>query len=116
MAVSQSQTPEILEQGWPGFFRNHILDQLSVEKLALLFPSDQGRPTKELNTVLGALALQQTYDLTDRETCEQLALNLQWHYALDLYEESDEAKYICPKTLWNMRILGHRAETGKRSV
>ena len=96
---------EILEQGWPGFFHNHILDELPVEKLALLFPSDQGRPTKELNTVLGALSLQQTFDLTDREACEQLAFNLQWHYALDLYEESDEAKYICPKTLWTMRIL-----------
>ena len=95
----------ILEQGWPGFFRNHILDQLPVEKLALLFPRNQGRPTKELNTVLGALSLQQTFDLTDREACEQLAFNLQWHYALDVYEESDEAKYICPKTLWTMRIL-----------
>ena len=96
---------QILEDGWPGFFRRHILNELPVDKLALLFPRDQGRPTKELHTVLGALALQQSHDLTDRGTCEQLAFNLQWHYALDLYEESDEAKYICPKTLWNMRIL-----------
>ena len=37
--------------------------------------------------MLGALALHQFHDLTDQETCEQLAFNLQWHYALD--QESD---------------------------
>ena len=96
---------DMLDQGWPGFFREHILDLLPVERLALLFPRQFGRPTKELYTVLGALALQQFHDLTDQETSDQLSFNLQWHYALDIAEESDEAKYICPKTLWTMRIL-----------
>ncbi|MBI9082744.1 MAG: transposase [Desulfobacterales bacterium] len=81
------------------------LDLLPVEKLALVFPSNIGRPTKELYTVLGTLALQQYHDLTDQQTSEQLSYNIQWHYALDLVDESDEAKYICPKTLWNMRTL-----------
>jgi hypothetical protein len=49
----------MLDQQWPGFFRDHILDLLPVDKFALAFPSDMGRPTKELYTVLGALALQQ---------------------------------------------------------
>jgi hypothetical protein len=71
----------------------------------LVFPNDFGRPTKELHTVLGALALQQYHDLTDVETVNQLSYNIQWHYALDIVEESDEAKYICPKTLWTMRTL-----------
>ena len=97
---------EMLDQDWPGFFREHILDLLPVEKLALAFPRrDFGRPTKELHTVLGALALQQYHDLTDLETSKQLSFDIQWHYALDIVEESDDAKYICPKTLWNMRIL-----------
>lgn len=95
----------MLDKHWPGFFRDHVLDLLPVEKLALVFPSNMGRPTKELRTVLGALALQNYHDLTDLETVSQLAYNIQWHYALDIVEESDEAKYICPKTLWNMRLL-----------
>jgi len=95
----------MLDEDWPGFFRDHILDLLPVETLALAFPSKIGRPTKELRTVLGALALQNYHDLTDLETVSQLAYNIQWHYALDIVEESDDAKYICPKTLWNMRIL-----------
>jgi hypothetical protein len=95
---------KMLASQWPGFFREHILDLLPVDKLALAFPSDQGRPTKELYTVLGALALQQFHDLTDQQVVEQLAFNIQWHYALDIFEESDQAKYICEKTLWSMRL------------
>ncbi|MCK4296651.1 MAG: hypothetical protein KAX28_08385, partial [Candidatus Marinimicrobia bacterium] len=43
--------------------------------------------------------------LTDEEACNQLAFDLRWHYALNLSEESDAAKYICPKTLWNLRSI-----------
>ena len=98
----------MLDQQWPGFFRDHILDLLPVDKLALAFPSDQGRPTKELYTVLGALALQQFHDLTDAQVVEQLSFNIQWHYALDISEESDQAKYICEKTLWSMRLYASK--------
>jgi Transposase DDE domain/Transposase domain (DUF772) len=94
-----------LDQGWPGFFRDHILDLLPVEKLSMVFPRDFGRPTKELYSVLGTLALQQYHDLTDQEASDQLSYNIQWHYALDIVEENDDAKYICPKTLWNMRTF-----------
>jgi hypothetical protein len=95
---------KMLDTQWPGFFRKHILDKMPVDTLSMAFPSDQGRPTKELYTVLGALTLQQYHDLTDKQVVEQLAFNIQWHYALDISEESDEAKYICEKTLWSMRM------------
>ncbi len=95
---------KLLNEEWPGFFREHILDDLPVDKLAIAFPSDQGRPTKDLYTVLGVLALQQFHDLTDKQAVDQFLYNIQWHYALDIHEESDQAKYICEKTLWNMRV------------
>ena len=69
---------ENLDGNWPGFFREHVLDLLPVEKLGLLFPQDRGRPTKEMYTVLGTLALQQYHDLTDRQACDQLMYNIQW--------------------------------------
>ena len=40
-------------------------------------------------------------DLSDEEAVHQYALNNQWHYALNITEESDTAKYISLKTLWN---------------
>ena len=95
----------LLDQSWAGLFQKELLCELPVGKVAPFFNDDFGRPTKELYTVLGALVLQQTHDLSDEETVNQLSFNIQWHYALNITEESDSAKYICPKTLWNMRSI-----------
>jgi hypothetical protein len=94
---------ELLDKSWAGLFRKHLLCELPVAEIALSFTEDFGRPTKELHTALGVMVLQQSLDLTDEETIEQFAFNIQWHYALNITEESDSAKYMCPKTLWNIR-------------
>jgi hypothetical protein len=96
---------QLLEQSWAGLFQDEILCELPVNKFAPYFHDSFGRPTKELHTVLGALILQQSLDFNDEETIDQLAFNIQWHYALNITEESDSAKYFCPKTLWNMRSI-----------
>jgi len=96
---------ELLDQSWAGLFQKELLCELPVDQVASFFTNDFGRPTKEMYTMLGALLLQQTHDLTDEETVNQVAFNIQWHYALNITEESDSAKYICPKTLWNMRSI-----------
>ncbi len=96
---------QLLDQSWAGLFREQILCELPVQKLVPFFNDDFGRPTKELHTVLGALILQQTYDLSDEEATNQLSYNIQWHYALNITEEADSAKYMCPKTLWTMRSI-----------
>jgi hypothetical protein len=95
----------MLDEDWPGLFREHLLDELPVEQIAPHFKEGVGRPTKELYTVLGMLLLQQTMDLSDQATIEQLCFNIQWHYALNIPEESDGAKYISEKTLYTMRQL-----------
>jgi hypothetical protein len=94
-----------LDDSWPGLFREHILPQLPVREFAPFFNPRFGRPTKDISTVMGLLILQQTLDLDDEETVDQLAYNMQFHFALDITEDSDDAKYICPKTLWNMRRI-----------
>ena len=96
---------ELLDQSWAGLFQKELLCELPVGKVAPFFTNGFGRPTKEMYTVLGALLLQQTHDLTDEETVNQLSFNIQWHYALNITEESDSAKYMCLKTLWNMRSI-----------
>lgn len=94
-----------LDQSWPGFFRSEILDELPVTAIAPYFDKGFGRPTKEMHTMLGTLLLQQMLNLTDEETVDQLAFSIQWHYALNISEETDSSKYICPKTLWNIRNI-----------
>jgi len=105
---------KLLDQSWAGLFKSVILCELPVSKLARFFTDGFGRPTKELHTVLGALVLQQSLDLDDQETIHQLAFNIQWHYALNITEESDSAKYISPKTLWNMRNIA--VENGLEAI
>jgi hypothetical protein len=94
---------KLLDNSWAGLFREHILAELPVSRLASYYTEDFGRPTKELYAALGALILQQMHDLTDEQTVSQFSFNLQWHYALDIPGESDEAKYLSAKTLWTLR-------------
>ena len=57
--------------------------------------------SKDLFMALGALALQQLHDLTDRQTSEAVSLNIAWHYALDIRHEPDA--YLGERTLRNYR-------------
>ena len=67
---------KLLDQSWAGRFREQILEELPVEELARFFKEDFGRPTKELDTVMGAVLLQQALDLTDAETIAEVAQDL----------------------------------------
>jgi hypothetical protein len=99
------QRRKLLEQGWAGVFRDYLLQHLPVKELGAGFRDDFGHPSKDLSVALGALILQQLHDLTDRQTTEAVALNIAWHYALDIQHESDA--YLCERTLRNYhrRIL-----------
>jgi len=70
---------KLLENSWAGLFRQEILAELPVDQIAPWFRAGSGRPSKELYTVLGVLALQQMHDHTDAETVNQLAFHEQWH-------------------------------------
>jgi len=96
---------KLLDQSWAGLFQKELLSELPVSTVASFFTDGFGRPTKELYTVLGALLLQQAHDLTDEETVNQVSFNIQWHYVLNITEESDSATYLSPKSLWNMRSI-----------
>ena len=82
-------------------FRDYLLQRLPVQELAAVFREDFGRPSKDLYVALGALILQQLHDWTDRQTTEAVALNIAWHYALDIRHEPDA--YLCERTLRNYR-------------
>jgi len=78
-----------LKNSWAGIFHEHILPVLPVTKLKDHYNLKMGRLSKELYTVFGACVLQQFFDLTDAETCDQLAFNQQWHYALDILDDPE---------------------------
>lgn len=92
---------KLLELSWAGVFRDHLLENLPVKEVAQQFREEVGRPSKDLHVALGALILQQLHDLTDEQTVEAIALNIAWHYALDIRNEKDA--YVCERTLRNYR-------------
>lgn len=96
---------KLLDNSWPGTFRDHVRPILPVELLARHFSEDMGRPTNELVAMMGAMILQQMHDLTDEETVNQFAFNIQWHYALDITGNSDKDAYACPKSIWSIRHI-----------
>ena len=96
---------KMLDESWAGIFRDHIRQVLPVDFLALHFNTNMGRPTNELVAMMGAMVLQQMNDLNDVETAEQFAFNIQWHYALDITDNSDKNAYVCPRSILNMRSV-----------
>ena len=95
----------LLEHGWAGVFRTFLFDELPLAKIEKRFHDTMGRPSKELYAMLGVLILQQLFDLTDEQTVETFALNVGWHYALDIRDESDGSMYVCERTLREYRQM-----------
>lgn len=99
-----------IETSWAKLFREEILPTLPVEKVFPSYNTSKGAPTKELYAMIGLMILQQMHDMTDEETVDQFAYNIQWHYALNITGMDDADAYVCPKTLWTMRsILSEQA-------
>ena len=66
-----------------------MLPRLPVEQLSGKFDPVMGRPTVDLPVALGAIILQQMFNLTDQETVDALAFDITWHYALDVRSDAD---------------------------
>jgi len=94
-----------LDSSWSGLFRKEILPELPVDILKSHYHKWNGRPTKELHSMIGLMILQQMHDFTDEEAVDQFRFNVKWHYALDVTDQSDNASYVSNKTLWTMRDI-----------
>lgn len=94
-----------LDKSWAGLFRHKILKTLPVDELSKHYHSSNGRPSKEMYSMLGMMILQQMHDLTDEQAVEQYSFNIKYHYALDITGFSDAHSYVSLRTIWEMRRL-----------
>jgi hypothetical protein len=90
-----------IEKTWAPSFRREVLDSLPMKKISALYCQDNGRPTKELRAVTGAIILQNMFNLSDLETCDRYTFDALWGEALNLGSLGLKDLSICPKTLWN---------------
>ena len=56
-----------LKNSWAEIFRSEILPELPVESLRKYYHDKNGRPSKEMYSMLGLMTLQQMHDLTDEK-------------------------------------------------
>lgn len=94
---------KLLDKSWAGLFQKEILPLLPVDTLRAHYHEWNGRPTKELYSMIGMMIIQQMQDLPDEQAVEQFCFNIQWHYALNITSPEDAAAYISSKSIWTMR-------------
>jgi hypothetical protein len=87
------------------FFKTMILPTLPVSLLKPFFCYNNGRPTKDLLTMLGLYLLQEMWDLTDVEVLHRLQFDLSFRWALDIRQGNDSTLYVSPRTFYNFRRL-----------
>jgi hypothetical protein len=97
--MNKSQSARI-DSTWAPQFRIQFLYNLPTDEIGKLYCPDNGRPTKELKAVIGALILQHLFDLTDHEACQRYLHDARWSEALDLDALDERDRHISPRTLW----------------
>ncbi len=70
-----------------GLFRNSFLPKLPAKLFAKHFHIDQGRKTKDVQSMLGLFILQAMLDLKDSQAVESFVFDQRFHYALDIKEK-----------------------------
>ena len=93
----------MLEGSWAAFFRDNVYPLLDTSEVEKLYCSNNGRSTKNLNTMLGLTVLQANFNLTDEEAVFNLACNTSFQMALRTDSPSDKEAYICAKTFWSFK-------------
>jgi len=96
---------KLLDQGWPGVFRNYLLNALPVNRIAFRFTERTRRPSKEAHLLLGSLILQQVHDLSEDDIQRAVAFNLEYQYALNTLDGSDASINISERTFRNYRRI-----------
>ena len=92
-----------LKNSWAETFRSEILPALPVESLRKYYHNKNGRPSKEMYSMLGLMILQQMHDLTDEKAVGDFMFDTRWRYALDIPGDSDQEAFVSLKSLWTIR-------------
>ena len=89
-------------------FREEILPFLPTDIFTKFFSPDMGRPTKDIQSMLGLFIIQALFDLTDAEAIENYSFSDAYRYALDLPRD----EYLAERTyyLYRSKLLGEGHE------
>ena len=71
-----------LKNSWAEIFRSEILPELPVESLRKYYHDKNGRPSKEMYSMLDLLILQQMHDLTYEKAVGDFMFDTRWGGAM----------------------------------
>jgi hypothetical protein len=73
------------------------LANIAIDSLTPFFRNNNGRPTKDLNTMTGLVVHQDMVNLTDGDTLPRLRYDMSFRWALDIQVATDETLYAIIK-------------------
>lgn len=92
-----------IENGWQSLFREVLLEQLPVERLAAGMSENEGRPSAELYAMLGLLLIRELQGWTVPQTHEALLFRADIQYALNLEPGVDITQRTIERYLQKMQ-------------
>ena len=73
-----------IENGWQSMFRDVLLEQMPVERVAKGMNDTEGRPSVELHSIIGLLLIRELHNWTVPQTHEAILFRADIQYALNL--------------------------------
>jgi hypothetical protein len=73
-----------IHAGWQSLFREVLLEQMPVERIAKGMSDSEGRPSVELHSVIGLLLIRELHGWTVPQTHEAVLFRADIQYALNL--------------------------------
>ena len=109
--IFRSKTPHWAKKFLAGNISSRdTLPALPVESLRKYYHDKNGRPSKEMYSMLGLMILQQMHDLANEKAVADFMFDTRWRCALDVPGDSDREAYVRLRSLWSIRK--HLTEDG----
>ena len=99
-----------IEDGWQSLFREVVLEQMPVQRIANGMSDSEGRPSVELHSIIGLLMIRELYGWTVPQTHEAVLFRADIQYALNLEPGVDITQRTIERYLQKMQNEEHISE------
>lgn len=104
---------KLLDASWAGTFADEIFPKIDEKLFAPLYSSESGGPSSPVNVTVGALILEELFDLNDDSFVENLTCDIRFQHAL--HTTSEVTQPVSVRTLFRFRrrLRDYEARTGR---
>ena len=92
-----------IENGWQSLFRDVLLEQMPVQRIAADMSDSAGRPSAELHSMIGLILIRELYGWTVPQAHEAILFRADIQYALNLEPGVDITQRTIERDLQKMQ-------------